>query len=260
MIGIDFVSRPDYTVCGAAYDSLVTVLVISATVTLMALVLGIVLGSREEGQEPGFFRRKPLILPSFAFVITMILVIGLYPIPMAQYHGLNEVQMHFNASDTANFSTYDGIAYQSAIVIHALTYLESGESVVVQVEIKQESTVIATATIDLNGTSLGSMTDEEIQVQLQPGQYEIEISYLQFNYGTPVSDSKWISVVLSQPLASGFFDEVLEWEMYMFFIIAGSFFFILIGLCAAREDKKRFSQEKIDQEPPRDGEIYARHF
>ncbi len=251
MVGIDFITNPDYSICGAASDSLVTVLVISGTVTLMALVFGIVLGSMGDGQEHGFFRKKPLILPSFAFVISVVLVISLYPIPMAQYHGLNEVQLEYYNADTTNLRVYDGIAYQSSVDILAVCPLEAGESTVFHLDFKQNDTIVESISIVVNATSpsQGNQATGETFVQIQPGLYEVEISYTSPTVG-------YYTVTVTQRLASGFFDEVLEWDTYTFMLTVVSFFFILGGICVAREDRTRISQEEIDQEPPRDAYDY----
>jgi hypothetical protein len=37
-------------------------------------------------------------------------------------------------------------------------------------------------------------------------------------------------------------------------------FLVLGGICIGREDKTRRSEEEIDQEPPREGEVYFRKF
>ena len=189
-------------------------------------------------------------MPSFAFVITLVLVIGLAPHPMAQYLGPNEVQRHFNESADANFRVHDGIAYQNRILIYVSEYLESDEADIIEVEFYQNDTLVTSVSMVINGTPLSNHASGEFIIQLEPGLYQVRIN--------AVRTVTWKTLTISQRLASGFFNEVLAWESYTFFLSVSSFFFILSGLCVAREDKKRFSYERIDQEPPKDGADYAR--
>ncbi len=169
---------------------------------------------------------------------------------MAQYLGPNEVQRHFNESADANFRVHDGIAYQNRILIYVSEYLESDEADIIEVEFYQNDTLVTSVSMVINGTPLSNHASGEFIIQLEPGLYQVRIN--------AVRTVTWKTLTISQRLASGFFNEVLAWESYTFFLSVSSFFFILSGLCVAREDKKRFSYERIDQEPPKDGADYAR--
>lgn len=249
MVGNGFVSDTSYVICGAASESIFIILTITFTVTLMVLIAGIVFGTDGDSPEHRFLRRKPLLLPSITFVITMVLVIALVPHPMAQYHGPNEVQMHFEESDDAIFRVYDGIAYRDTAIIYVNVFLEPTESILVVAEFYQNETLVASGSIEINAT-LGSSVSGEFSLHLEPGLYEVR--------ARRVGGASWVTHIVYQPLVSGFLNEVLMWESYRFMLIVGSFFFFLAGLCVGREDRKRYSYERIDQEPPKDGAEYAR--
>ncbi|MHA1577454.1 MAG: hypothetical protein ACTSU3_08850 [Candidatus Thorarchaeota archaeon] len=251
MVGNDLVSNIGYVICGAASESLSIVLTITSIITLMVLVAVIVFGTNDDAPEEDFLRRKPLLVPSFVFVITLVLVIGLAPHPMAQYYGPNEVQRYFNESADANFRVHDdGIAYQNRILIYVSEFLEPDEADIIEVAFYQNDTLVTSVSMVINGTPLSNHASGELIVELEPGWYQVRIN--------AVRTVTWKTLTISQRLTSGFFDEVLDWETYTFILSVISFFFILSGLCIAREDKKRFSYERIDQEPPKDGADYAR--
>lgn len=253
MIGNEIFPDSGYAILGAATDSLVMVISIAGAVAFLVLILGVFIdtnreiGYSNEPQEHGFLRKKPLFVPSIAFMVTLLLVIALVPHPMSSYHGLNEEQIYSSRDDVSVFRVYDSIAYQSAIEIHILCFLTPTQVLTVRINFLQNDTEITRIEITMNGNSLSEAVTEDLVIHIEPGLYEVE-----------VPGSNYYSVSLSQPLVSGFFDEVLDWETYSFFLYAGSFLFILVALCVGREDKTRISQEKIDQEPPREGEVYIK--
>ncbi|MHA1908949.1 MAG: hypothetical protein ACW98Y_16725 [Candidatus Thorarchaeota archaeon] len=254
MVSDGLITHPGYAICGAAADSLVTVLSMAGAVAFLVLMVGVFLGIRSEDGSLRFLRVKPLFLPSFVFVITLVIVVAFVPHPMASYHGLNEVQFQYYTTEfTEDVRVYDGVAYQSAIDILVVCNLESDESITVYVDFKQNNTTLETASLNLDGNAFGAQVTGEVAIQIQPGLYEAEVRYLP-------GYASFSTVTLSQPLTSGFFNEVLTWETYTMMMIVGSFFFILGGICIGREDRTRISQEKIDQEPPRDGAAYARRY
>jgi hypothetical protein len=166
---------------------------------------------------------------------------------MSAYHGLNEVSFHSYGDDTASYRVYDSAAYQSAIDIHVLCFLAPSETLTVRIDFLQNETLITRVEITMTGNTLGNAVTEDQVIQIQPGLYQVEVPGSNYN-----------SVSLSQPLVSGFFNEVMQWESYSFIMIVISFFFILGGFCIGREDKTRFSDKPQDQEPPKDGADYAR--
>ncbi len=252
MVGNDPIVDSGYVMLGAATDSLVMVLAYSGAVTFLVLMVGVFIGTRSEEGVLRWLKIKPLLIPSFTFVITLFLVIALIPHPMADYHGLNEAQIQYYTGDhSTHITLYDGIAYQSAVDIHVVCTLEESESTTINVDFKQDGEVITSQSISLNGNALSPTISDDTFISIQPGQYDVEVSWLGVHYYT---------VTLSQPLVSGFFNEVLAWESYKFLLIAGSFFFILGGLCIGKEKRTRFRQEEVDEEPPKDGAAYARQF
>ncbi|MCK5152288.1 MAG: hypothetical protein KAQ65_10615 [Candidatus Thorarchaeota archaeon] len=253
MIGNEIFPDSGYAILGAATDSLVIVISIAGAVAFLVLILGVFIGTNREigysnePQEHGFLRKKPLFVPSIAFVVTLLLVIALVPHPMSSYLGLNEEQIYSYEDDVRVFRVYDSVAYRSAIEIHILCFLTRTQILTVRINFLQNDTEITSIETTMNGNSLSETVTEDLVINIQPGLYEVE-----------VPGSNYYSVSLSQPLVSGFFDEVLDWETYSFGLILVSAFFILGGICIGREERKRFSTIRIDQEPPRDGADYAR--
>jgi hypothetical protein len=253
MVSNNLITQPGYAILGAASDSLVTVVAYAGVVAFLVLIVGVFIGTRSEGALR-FLRIKPLLAPSFAFVITLFLVFALVPHPMADYHGLNETSIRYYTRDEPiSFIVYDGIAYRSVVQLTAECQIEDGDSITIHVHFRQNDVLVVSTQMTLTGNVFDGIVTEETTVQLEPGRYTADITL------SPTADD-FSRLFFSQPLTTGFFNEVLAWESYSFGMIAGSFFFILAGLCIGREDKTRFSHEPQDQEPPKDGAAYARQF
>ena len=251
MVSNGFITQSGHATLGAATDSLLMVLSFAGAVALIALIVGIFVGtnrkSTQDVVEHGFLRKKPLLVPSIVFVLSLVIVIALVPHPMAAYYGPNEMEIRYYEEDPSMFRIYDSTAYQRAVSIHVLCFLYPNEESTVRVTFSQNNTEVQTTNIEVPSNPQSETVTRTVAIQMEPGIYEVE-----------VRGSDFFSVTLTQPLISGFITEVTAWESYIMFMTVGSFFFILLGACFGREEKKRFSYERIDQEPPKDGIDYIR--
>ena len=219
-----------YELMGIAMDSLRLVLLISGVVAFMVFIFAMARESHNESQKPGLVRRKPLLIPSIAFVITALLVITLFPIPMAQYHGLHENRFYLYQEDTINFRVYDGEIYSHEIIIYASHFLDEGQSLQIDIQVYLDDELEYGDSLILVGPSSGGMASGQAHIALDPDYYRIELD---------PAGLETISCVVSQPLASGMLPEILVWESYMFLMMVGSFFLLLGGICIGQEDRTR---------------------
>ncbi|UCE11113.1 MAG: hypothetical protein JSW61_04025 [Candidatus Thorarchaeota archaeon] len=252
------IDYPGFVSQGLASDSMIITLTICGIAAMMALVLGLVMEGNSDSPERGLARRKPLLIPSIVFTATAILVVSLAPIPMAQFRGYNETRFALNEDQTISFSLYDSEAYSRTLNFMATTYLETDESIVVYLRIYQNDSLVLSAALPLLSPLIDEMVVDDTDISIQPGVFTANLSYA-YTGSLPSSTSdRWIQVTLSQPLAPGFLSEIIIWDGYRFILGVGSFFFILGGICVGKEERKRRSLKRVDQEPPREGEIYVR--
>ncbi|MFW9933599.1 MAG: hypothetical protein ACFFDR_13190 [Candidatus Thorarchaeota archaeon] len=245
-----FVSR-NIEMMGFAADSIQLVLLIAGVAAFMAFIVGLVLESHNESQKPGLARRKPLLVPSVAFVITALLVITLFPIPMAQYHGLNEKRLYLYQDETITFRVYDGEIYSHEITIYASHYLDEGETLQIDIEVYLDDEMEYSNSLILIGPSAGGMVYGQVSIAVNPDSYKIDLD---------PAGLETISCIVAQPLADGMMPEILAWDSYMFLMLVGSFFLLLGGICVGKEERTRIRTEPYDQEPPRQGEVYTPRF
>lgn len=248
-----------YQALGLASDSILPVLLISVIVAVIIAVVGIVLIDRD-GENPGIFRRKPLMVPSVAFIISMLLMITVAPIPMAQYQGMNETHVWFSSSETQTFRVYDGEIYTQGFIVRVTHSLEAGESLEIDIHAYLEDTPAASTTLILNGSIFDDTPSGQVSVGVAPGLYSIDLSLTSIQNGHVTSFDEYIYCIISQPLAEGMSAEVMAWDNYKFFMMLGAFGLILGACMCGKEDKTRISRERVDKEPPRDGEIYTRRW
>jgi len=94
-------------------------------------------------------------------------------------------------------------------------------------------------------------------INLAPGLYDVTVNSTYFLNGVE-QDEAYYDVLINQPVTSSFIPEIASWSGYQFILTIGCLFLILGGICIGRDDRTRISEEEIDQEPPREGEVYGR--
>ena len=206
----------------------------------MAFIAGIVKESKRADSSPGIFKRKPLLLPAIAFVITALLVTSFFPIPMSKYYGRNEIQENINGIKTIDFTVYDSIFYSNTLDVTVAEILDFNESLHVELEGYANDTLTINSTFIINGTGGGPIiTHHEFNIPLRPGSYELVIKASWYEHGVEIGGPTSVTVIFSQPMASGMFNEVLQWQTYQFLLLVLSIFLLIGGLCITTEKKTR---------------------
>jgi hypothetical protein len=247
-----------FTMLGAASDSFFEVIVTAGVAAFMVFVFGLVMEGKNESPRPGIFKRKPLLAPALGFVVAALLVVTLVPVPMSQYLGNNDTQFYLAEENTVGFKVYGSEFYQKDIVVGAAYNLRRYETLTIKAEFYINGALTKSASLNLTGFSdQGSDIQGEVSVPLEPGQYQITLRRTFYYDETPRSPSAQTHCTLEQPLVPGVFNEVLAWSSYVFILEAGCTFLLIAGICIGKEERDRYSREKTDQEPPKDGSAYA---
>ncbi len=245
---------------GVAVDSIIPILFIGGLTAISVFVIGLVFELVKISETEGLARRKPLFFPSIAFAIAILIAFSLYPTPMTQYHGLHEKPVHFKDSKSVNFTVYGGEIYSHSIDVKAMYDLERFESLVIDIDVYLDGDFVTSSNLTLVGSSLIPRAEGEVNIRIDPGKYEIRLTQTLL-YNEIVQETEtYVSCVIGQPLRSGMFEQVLDWESYRALTFIGAFFLVLAGICIGKEDRKRFRKKSVDKEPPREGEVYVRRW
>lgn len=232
---------------GAALESITHVLIMSTVVAFMTLVAGVVLRGRRQNSDPGFLEGRPFAYPAIAFIITALLVMSFFPIPMSEYHGRNELQDHINGTETIDFRVYDSIFYSDSVEITVAEILDLNESLRVELEGYVNDTLTTNSTFTIDGTGGEPViTHHEFNVPLEPGLYEFVIKVSWYEHGVEISGPTSVNIILSQPMASGMFSEVLQWQTYQFLLLVLSIL-LLIGVLCITTDKENRPKEGYER-------------
>jgi amino acid transporter len=227
-------------ISGAALESITHVLVISTVIAFMTVVAGAVLRRRRKNSHSGFLDRKPFALPAIAFIITVLLVMNFFPIPMSEYYGRNEIQENINGIETIDFTVYDSIFYSDTLDVTVAEILDFNESLHVELEGYANDTLTINSSFIINGTGAGPIiTHHEFNIPLQPGSYELVMKVSWYEHGVEIGGPTSVTVIFSQPMAPGMFNEVLQWQTYRFLLLVLSIFLLIGGLCITTEKKTR---------------------
>ncbi|TFG12340.1 hypothetical protein EU537_09810 [Candidatus Thorarchaeota archaeon] len=237
-------SRQAYTqtfrILGAASESLTHVLIISGVIAFMVFIAGMVRERKRTDSPSGIFKRKPLLVPAIAFILTALLVMSFFPIPMSDYYGRNEIQENINGIETIDFTVYDSIFYSNTLDVTVAEILDFNESLHVELEGYANDTLTINSTFIINGTGGGPIiTHHEFSIPLQPGSYELITKVSWYEDGVEIGGPTSVNVILSQPMASGMFNEVLQWQTYQFLLLVLSIFLLILGLYITTEKKTR---------------------
>lgn len=248
-----------FTMLGIASDSILEVIAIAGVVAFLVFIFGLVVEGKNESPKPGIFKRKPLLVPGLGFIVMALLMVTLVPIPMSQYQGDNSTQLYLLREDTIDFNVYGGNFYHQDVVVGATFNLKRDETLAIKLDFYSDGILTKSAGLNLTGFSnQGSDIQGQMNVPLEPGQYQITLSRTYYYNETPASNSVLAKCTLAQPLIEGMFNEVLSWSSYLFILEVSCALLLIAGICVGKEDRERIRRENVDQEPPKDGAAYAR--
>ena len=240
---------------GASFESLVLLVEIGSIATLIVLGLAIWRSVLSGNLKTSLIRRKPLLLPALVFTITIIVAATSIPLPMSVYHGPNQLQG--STSFTRTYRVYEAGAYEADTLVRINRGLESSERLEFNAYFAQNDSVIHTLFINMTNDILDVYTEVTRSISLEPGIYDVTCNSTCF-FNDIEQEEEYVGILIYQPLTSAFIPEITEWSTYRFVLGFACFFLVLGGVCIGREDRTRRSEEKIDQEPPREGEVDGR--
>ncbi len=241
---------------GAALDSLFLVLEIGILMTLVVLVVSIWSGVLSGNLKKSTVWRKPLILPSLAFAITIIVAMTLVPLPMSAYKGDNQIQG--DGLFSAEFSVFETDAYEAEILVRVVVgSLELNERIEIYVNFSLEDILMQSLFINMTNNILDVDGGVTRSIILDQGTYNATVTYVCYLDGV-LQEPRYIYTLIHQPVTSSFIRELRDWGSYQFLLTIACIFLALAGICVRGEDTTKIREEDIDEEPPRDGEVYGR--
>ncbi len=246
---------------GVAYDSLVQVLTVAGTVAIVLAILCLVSRHRTPAKERGPLKRMPLLLPAFAFVFAILVSYQILPLPISAYRGGNEVQFLFPNERSVELEVIDaGEIYFNRIEAYAGMQLGPDESLRVDLEIYDGSTLVDMMTLNLYPPPTWMYVEDEDSSSMSPGLYNISVACTFLEDGIPQVEEPYVAIRLSQPTRPEMIQELVNWSSYQFFLNIASVAFVMLGLCLGSEEKTRRRATAYDEEPPREGEVYGRKY
>ncbi|MHA1964870.1 MAG: hypothetical protein ACW97G_09840 [Candidatus Thorarchaeota archaeon] len=240
---------------GAALDSLILLLEIGLIATVIVLVLAIWKGVLSGNLKTSLIRRKPLLVPSLVFSITIIIVMTSLPLPMSVDHGVNQLQ--YDSFASPKFRVYEAGAYEADTLVRVAMSVEPDERLEIYAYFSQDEAVIGSLFINITYDILDAYGGVTRSISLEPGLYDVTVNATYIIHNVE-QDEMFPQVLINQPTSSSFIPEVTSWSTYQFVLGIVCLFLVLGGICIGREDRTRRSEEDIDQEPPREGEVYGR--
>ncbi|MCK4566230.1 MAG: hypothetical protein KAU48_02865 [Candidatus Thorarchaeota archaeon] len=241
---------------GVALDSFVITVEYAGIVAIVLLVYCLFARHMNNSGTLGFFQRKVILLPAIGFLVTIILVTNLGITPMAEYQGLNSKRTDYASSGhETTFTLREQFMYSGYLEVTGSKYLLFDESAHVEVAVFQNDSLIDTASFDFQYTGLEPIYDPfepdprfwvsaQCDIALEPGTYNVQVNFTIYFEGNPVEAVEAIDLTLSQPLISGFINEVVDWSTYQFVLNISIVLLLLGGLCLDFPSKK---PPKVDE-------------
>jgi hypothetical protein len=201
--------------------------------------------------KTSLIRRKPLLIPSLVFIITILVVPVIIPLPMSAYRGPNLVRDHQTMS--AQFDVFETDVYESNIEFRVALGLEINtyERIEVFANFSQDGVVVRSLFINMTPDSLDENHGVSQSISLDAGLYHVSV-ITNYYFNDILQDPAYTIILVNQPVVSAFILELTAWASYQFILGACCIFLFLGGICIGREEKTRWSREPIDQEPPRE--------
>lgn len=237
---------------GVALDSFVITIQYAGIVAIVLLVYCLFTRHMNNSGSLGFFQRKFILLPAIGFLVTILLVTNLAITPMAEYQGLNSIRSSYaNTGYETDFTMREQYMYSGNLRVSVSNNLYFDESGHVEIFVFQNDTLNANASLDFQFIGVEPSNPYEYytasaqcDITLESGTYNVQVNYTIHFEGNPVEEERSIDLTLSQPLVSGFINEVVEWSTYQFFLNVSIVFLLLAGICLDFPTKK---PPKVDE-------------
>ncbi len=242
---------------GAAFDSLMLLLGMGSITTILVMALAIWKGVLSGNLKTSFIRRKPLLVPSLVFTFTIIIAMIYAPIPMSAYHGVNQLQYQLYDFRDQRFRVYEPGAYEASVQVRVTLSVVSNEWLEVNAYFSQNDSVVNSLFINVTDDIIDTNGHVTQSLTLDPGLYDVSVNVTLFVDGVE-QDETHATIVFNQPATAAFLPEITTWSSIRFMLGIACLFLVLGGICIGREDRTRRSEDDIDQEPPREGEVYGR--
>jgi hypothetical protein len=223
------------TVIGAAFDSLIIVLSISLVTTLAAVAIVVWRGVLSGNLKKGTLWRKPLLVPSLVFAISLLVAMVYVPHPMAAYHGPNQINRY--APYQGTFTMYEAGAYEGEVQLRITGSLESNERLWVNFSFYQDGGTNSTLIIDVIDTDFDMNGGVTRSLSLTSGTNSVNISSILYVDDNP--EQAYVNFLVNQAATSEFIGELTTWSTLRFVLGFGTFFLVLGGFCIDRGDPRK---------------------
>jgi hypothetical protein len=228
---------------GAALESFVMLLQIGFIITLAVMMIAVWSGFLSGNFKRSTIRRRPLLLPSLVFTITIIASMIYVPYPMSTYHGTN--QLLGTTPFTGTYRVYEPGIYDAGVQIRISTSLDPNERLEFEADFVQNSIVAGSLVVNLVDSDIDAYGGATRNIILAPGVYHTTINCTYFLDNVP-QENHYVSFLIHQPVPSINIPELTDWSAFRFFLEVGCFFLMIAGICIGR-DRDRGQQKGANQ-------------
>ncbi len=231
---------------GVALDSFVITVEYAGIVAIVLLMYCLFTRHMNNSGTLGFFQRKFVLLPAIGFLITIILVTNLGITPMAEYQGLNSKRTSASSGYETTFTLREQDMYSGYLKVYVSKFISVNHSVHVEVFVFQNDSLIDTASLDIIYTPVDYLPSAQCNIGLEPGTYNVQVNSTIYFEGNPLEEICSVDLTLSQPLVTGFINEIVDWSSYQFVLNIAMVLLLLGGLCLDFPGKKTPKVDETD--------------
>ena len=232
---------------GAALESFVMLLQIGFIITLAVMIIAVWSGILSGNFKRSIIQRRPLLVPSLVFTITIIAAMIYVPYPMSTYHGTN--QLLGTTPFTGTYRVYEPGIYDAAVQIRISTNLDPNERLELEADFFQNNIVVGSLVVNLVDSDIDAYGSATRNILLPPGVYHITINATYFLDDVP-QENHYISFLIHQPVPSINIPELTDWSTFRFFLEVGCFILVIAGICIGgdrgKKQQKRTSQGNVN--------------
>ncbi|MFW9788103.1 MAG: hypothetical protein ACFFE2_12835 [Candidatus Thorarchaeota archaeon] len=229
-------------------DSLILLVTIGVTSSAVVAALALWRGILSGNLRKSVIWKRPLLLPSIVFTMSIIIAAFYAPLPMSAYHGTN--QIHRTTPYSGTYRVYEPGVYEASVQVRVTTGLLPNERLEVFVNFSQAGTEIDSLFMSLTENDLDMNQGATRSVSITPGLYDVAINCTYYLDDAP-QDNEWVSFLINQPVESIFIREITDWSTFRFFLGFGCFFLLLSGICVGGDKGRQRHRygEKEDVRP-----------
>ncbi|TFG31729.1 hypothetical protein EU527_11725 [Candidatus Thorarchaeota archaeon] len=236
---------------GAAVESFIMLVGWAGIIAIFFLIYSLFTRIRRGPGNRGVIQRMPFLLPSFAFVISILVIMQLGIVPIQDYRGNNSQNNYLFDDAEVRFRVYEpGIAYVEDTTLTVHSVMEPGESINIVLEFFLNDDLIDTVLLNLVSGENESTVSTERVLNLDPGNYLIRVEVTFYENGVIVQSYNTVQMTLTQGTIASIYSELVEWSTFQFMINIGCVFFIIGGFCIGQEDKRERRIKDYDQKTP----------